>query len=456
MELQAEHNPLFNVEAEAASLGSMLISPDDAIPVVSAILNATDYHLDRNQWIYEALLALDARKEPITTISIFDELERRGKMREMDPSYLMDLMNAVPTHVYAQRYALVVKDRSNRRAAVALAGELAKAAYDLERPIEQTLAEAEAGFTKLTESNVTEEHTHTMGELVTREVQRIDEAGQRIAAGLPATDDLYSGWNIDRFFGGWEKTRFYILAGRPGMGKSAAGFGLALEFAKRGYAGIAFSCEMTADQITRRYLAQRTALPVNHLKGGDLDEGEWLVLLEGSNALQTLPIKINDTPSMTLRTIRTNARRENRRLQREGKKLDWIVIDYIQLVTAEGKFANRNEEVAYISRSLKQLGRELSCVIIGLAQLSRAVEGRADKRPTLADLRESGALEQDADVVDFLYREDYYDPETDRANILDWIRAKSRDGATGTTSLYFRPDLTQVRDLEIQRTELEY
>lgn len=454
MELETQ-NPLYSEEAERSVLGAMLIS-DEAIPLVTRVLTAADFYKERHQWLFEILVDLDNRKEPITTVKIIDSLEAKGKLEEFGIGYLMDLANAVQSHVYAESYALIVKDRSNRRAAVALAGELAKAAYDLDVPIEQTLATTESALTQLAERNVTEEHTHSMAELVSAEVARIDEAGQRIAAGLPANDDLHIDWMLDRVYGGWEKTRLYILAGRPGMGKSAAGFGLALEFALRGYAGIAFSCEMTADQVTRRFLSQRTAMPVNHLKDGDLDEGEWLVLMEGANKLQDLQIKINDAPSMTLRTIRTNARREKRRLERNGQKLRWILIDYIQLVTAEGKFANRNEEVAYISRSLKQLGRELGCVVIALAQLSRAVEGRADKRPTLADLRESGALEQDADVVDFLYREDYYDPETDKQNILDWIRAKSRDGATGTVSLYFRKELTQVRDLEIQRTNLEY
>lgn len=452
--LTLNENPLVNAEAEAATLGSMLLD-QEAIGVVASILKPTDFYRERDQWLCAAIFELDAANKQADTVAIYDILQRKNQTEGVNISYLSDLSFATPTHINAAHYAGIVKDRATRRAAVAAAAAMAKAAYNLEITTDQLLSEVDQAVGAIIEGSIQDDHTHTMKELAEAEANRIDAASQRLIAGLPATDDIDSGLAIERFFGGWERTRLYILAGRPGMGKSAVGYTLALRMAQRGFNGIAFGLEMSAQQVYRRLLSQTSKITVRNLKGGQVLDDEWLILMESSNQLQSLSLLINDAPSLTVRTLRSIARRQKRILERQGKTLDFILIDYLQLITSDGKHGTRNDEVAAISKALKQLARELDCVVIALSQLSRAVEGRADKRPTLADLRDSGAIEQDADVVDLLYREEYYEEDTDKRNMIEYIRAKSRDEATGSCHLYFRAEFTQVLDLEIQRTELE-
>jgi len=247
-----------------------------------------------------------------------------------------------------------------------------------------------------------------------------------------------------------------ILAARPGMGKTSFALSVALNASRRNNARVAvFSMEMSNEQLVQRLLSMETAIDSHRLRMGDINEEEWPILLEAANMLGTAPIFIDDTPGATVNDLRTKARR----LYAEHG-LDLIIIDYMQLMTGSsgstGRNENRQQEISYISRSLKSLARELNVPVIALSQLSRAVEARTDKRPMLSDLRESGSIEQDADVVLFIYREDYYLEDSDRQNIADVLVAKHRHGSTGNVSLYFRKELTQFRDLEIQRTELDY
>ena len=455
MNYEAEEvSALVSVQAEAATLGAMLLDAE-AIDVVSGILKPGSFYRERDNWIYAAIIELHTAGKPADTVAIYDLLVRDGHGQEVSLSYLSDLAFAVPTHLNAAQYAKTVQDRAFRRAIIAAAQQMVKDAHNLEIDSDSLLNHADQIVSGVSDKAVDDDHTHTLKELTEKEVQRIDEAARRVAQGLPATDDLFTGMLLDKFFGGWERTRLYLLAGRPGMGKSAAAAMLADAFAKNGFSGIYFSLEMSADQLNRRYLSQLSHITVRQLKNAALEDAEWLPLMDAANTLQGRSLKINDAPVLTVSGIRRRAYREKRRLQREGKRLDFLIIDYLQLITPEGSRGNRNEEIGAISRGLKLLARELGCVLVALSQLSRAVEGRADKRPTLADLRDSGALEQDADVVDLLYREEYYEPETDKKRILDWIRAKSRDDSTGTCNLYFDAEFTRIADLELQRVDLE-
>jgi replicative DNA helicase len=246
------------------------------------------------------------------------------------------------------------------------------------------------------------------------------------------------------------------LAARPGMGKSSLAMSVAETAASRYDARVAiFSLEMSNEQLVQRLLAMVTGIDSHALRMGNIDESEWPILLEAANQLSGVNIFIDDTPAASVTEIRTKARR----LYAEHG-LDMIIIDYMQLMSGQGGSSkgseNRQQEISYISRSLKGLARELNVPVIALSQLSRAVESRADKKPMLSDLRESGSIEQDADVVLFIYREDYYIEDTDRQNIADIIVAKHRHGETGTVSLFFKKELTQFTDLETVRTELEY
>jgi replicative DNA helicase len=259
---------------------------------------------------------------------------------------------------------------------------------------------------------------------------------------------------LDQILGGLQRSDLIILAARPAMGKTAMCLNIADNATRKHGGRVAFfSLEMSKDQLVQRQLSMITGVDSHRLRLGKIYEQEWPMLLEAANELANTKLYIDDTPGASVNDIRTKARR----LYAEDG-LDLIIVDYLQLMVGAGgqKGQNREQEISYISRSLKLLARELNVPIIALSQLSRAVESRADKRPMLSDLRESGAIEQDSDVVLFIYREDYYVEDTDRQNIADIIIAKHRHGATGTVGLYFRRELTKFSDLEIQRTDLEY
>jgi replicative DNA helicase len=262
---------------------------------------------------------------------------------------------------------------------------------------------------------------------------------------------------LDRLLGGMQKSDLIILAARPAMGKTSLAINVAQNAAKRYNARVAiFSLEMSNEQLAQRLLSMETGIDSHRLRLGQLHEEEWPILLEAANVLAGTNIFIDDTPAASVNEIRTKCRR----LYAEHG-LDMVLIDYMQLMSGQGgsgggRNENRQQEISYISRSLKALARELNVPVIALSQLSRAVESRSDKRPMLSDLRESGSIEQDADVVLFIYRDDYYNEDSEQQNIADVIVAKHRHGSTGTVSLYFRKELTQFRDLEIQRTELDY
>ena len=289
--------------------------------------------------------------------------------------------------------------------------------------------------------------------IMSRVVDRIDflSRNQDTLMGVPTGFTL-----LDRVLGGLQKSDLVILAARPAMGTTSFCLSIAQNAAKRHGTRVAFfSLEMSNDQLVQRLLAMETGIDSHRLRLGNIHEEEWPIVLEAANMLANTHIFIDDTPAASVNDIRTKARR----LYAEDG-IDLIIIDYMQLMTGQsggnGRNENRQQEISYISRSLKTLARELNVPVIALSQLSRAVESRSDKRPMLSDLRESGSIEQDADVVLFIYREDYYIEDTDRQNIADILVTKHRHGATGTVSLYFRKELTQFRDLEIQRTELDY
>jgi replicative DNA helicase len=259
---------------------------------------------------------------------------------------------------------------------------------------------------------------------------------------------------LDKLLGGLQESDLIILAGRPGMGKTSFGLTIAQHSAKHYDARVAvFSLEMSKEQLVQRLLSMETGIDSHRLRLGDILEDEWTILMEAANQLSSTAVYIDDTPAASVNEIRTKARRLHAEFD-----IDLIMVDYMQLMSGQSgmRTENRQQEISYISRSLKALARELNVPVLALSQLSRAVESRADKRPMLSDLRESGSIEQDADVVLFIYREDYYIEDTDRENIADVLVAKHRHGTTGTVSLYFQKELTQFHDLVIQREGLDY
>ncbi|GIV69741.1 replicative DNA helicase [Caldilinea sp.] len=439
-----------NLEAERAVLGSLLLDPD-AIIKVANFLRPQDFYRERHAWLYEAMLALHERREPLDFVTVVDELERRGQLEEIGgPAYITDLIAGTPSAMYVDHYARIVERTALLRRLIAAAGQIAELAYDDSQDIEEVIDKAETLIFGVSEALIHRDLT-PIRSIMTQVVDRIDFLARNpnTLMGVPTGFTF-----LDRLLGGLQKSDLIILAARPAMGKTSLALNIAQNAAKRYAARVAiFSLEMSSEQLVQRLLSMETGIDSHRLRLGQVHDDEWPILIEAASMLANTAIFIDDTPAATVNEIRTKCRR----LYAEHG-LDLVLIDYMQLMSGQGggREANRQQEISYISRSLKGLARELNVPVIALSQLSRAVESRSDKRPMLSDLRESGSIEQDADVVMFIYREDYYIEDTDRQNIADVIVAKHRHGSTGTVSLYFRKELTQFRDLEVQRTELDY
>ncbi|MCB0044087.1 MAG: replicative DNA helicase [Caldilineaceae bacterium] len=438
-----------NIEAERAVLGSLLIDPDAVIKIANFV-RPSDFFRERHQLLYDAMLTLNEQNEPIDYLTLVNLMEERNQLDDVGgPAYITELINSTPTSMHVDHYAGIVEKTAVLRRLINAAGTIAELAYDEKNEVSEVVDRAEQIIFGVTESRIHRDLTPIRA-IMTNVVDRIDflARNQDTLMGVPTGFTL-----IDRMLGGFQKSDLIILAGRPGMGKTSFAISVAQNAATRFNARVAvFSLEMSNEQLVQRLLAMETAIDSHRLRLGQVYDEEWPMLLEAANKLADTKIFIDDTPAASVTEIRTKARR----LYAEHG-LDMILIDYMQLMSGQtGRSENRQQEISYISRSLKGLARELNVPVLALSQLSRAVESRADKRPMLSDLRESGSIEQDADVVLFIYREDYYIEDTDRQNIADVIVAKHRHGSTGTISLFFRKELTQFRDLEIQRTELEY
>lgn len=439
-----------NLEAERAVLGSLLIDPD-AIIKVANFLRVEDFFRERHGWLYDVMLTLHERREPLDFVTVVDELERRGQLEEIGgPAYITDLIGGTPTSINIDFYARIVERTALLRRLISAAGQIAELAYDESQEVGEVIDRAETLIFGVSEARI---HRDLMPirAIMGNVVDRIDflTRNKDTLMGVPTGFTM-----LDRLLGGMQKSDLIILAARPAMGKTSLALNLALNAAQNYKARVAiFSLEMSNEQLVQRLLSMVTAIDSHRLRLGHLHEDEWGILLEVANTLADTSIFIDDTPAASVNEIRTKCRR----LYAEHG-LDMVLIDYMQLMSGQtgSRNENRQQEISYISRSLKSLARELNVPVIALSQLSRAVESRSDKRPMLSDLRESGSIEQDADVVLFIYRDDYYNEDSEQQNIADVIVAKHRHGSTGTVSLYFRKELTQFRDLEIQRTELDY
>ena len=439
-----------NLEAERAVLGALLIDPDAIIKIANFVRPA-DFYRQSHGWIYEAISSLNERHEPIDFVTLVDELERREQLTDVGgPAYITDLISTTPTAIYVDHYARIVERTAVLRRLISAAGKVAELAYDENQDVDDVVDRAEQIIFGVSESRI---HRDLMpvGAIMPTVVERIGflTRNRDRLMGVP------TGFTqLDKLLGGLQESDLIIVAGRPGMGKTSFGLTIAKHAAKHYEARVAvFSLEMSNEQLVQRLLSMETGIDSHRLRLGDIHEDEWAILMEAANQLSSNSVYIDDTPAASVTEIRTKARR----LYAE-QGIDLIVIDYMQLMSGQtgARNENRQQEISYISRSLKALARELNVPVMALSQLSRAVESRADKRPMLSDLRESGSIEQDADVVLFIYREDYYIEDTDRENIADVLVAKHRHGTTGTVSLFFRKELTQFRDLEIQRERLDY
>lgn len=431
------------MEAEQSVLGSLLIDRD-AIIRVASFIRANDFYRRAHAVIYEAIVSMYNRREPVDLVTLVDELARTERLDEAGgESYLAELIAATPTSVHVEYYARIVTRTAIRRRLIDAGGEIVRIGFDDVTELEDALDTAERTLFDVSQRRG-EREFRSLGEILEEYFDRLDTLHQNKGdvVGVP------TGFaDLDKLTGGLQKSDLVIVAARPSVGKSALGLGVAFNAAvNHGHTVGMFVLEMSGEQIVQRLLSMETGIDSHRLRLGFIDDSEWNSVVRAFGRLSEAPIFVDDTASVTLMDVRSKARR----LHAEHG-LDLIIIDYLQLMTGGRRTENRVQEISEISRGLKGLARELDVPVVALAQLSRAVESRQSHVPMLSDLRESGSIEQDADIVMFIYREDTYDPETERKGIADLIVAKHRNGPVGTVHLRFFEKTARFADLELYR-----
>jgi replicative DNA helicase len=430
--------PLHDRDAEQAVLGSMMVD-SAVIPRVIAILGHTSeiFFTADHQLIYTAILAVYERHNKVDALLVSDELERKNDLnRAGGDLYLYDLQARIVETESTEFYAQIVREKSTRRQLVQAGEQISNLARDQEQELREVLDQAQEGIFRLGQTD-NDQGFVSIGSIVKETLAGIEKLfhKQDQFVGIPTgfTD-------FDLMTSGLQRGDLIIIAARPSMGKSTLVLNMAQNIAIEQELPVAiFSLEMPTQQVLMRMLAAEARIDFSNLRTGNLTGEDWAGLTQAVSSLISVPIFINDARGITVQTLRA----EGRRLKGEHQNLAVIIVDYLQLLSGSGRYSGRVEEISDISRALKTLAWELDTPIIACSQLSREVEKRPDKRPLLSDLRESGAIEQDADLVAFLYREDYYDEAADDQGTADLIIKKQRNGPTGTVRLEFNK--TQMR-----------
>ncbi|MBC7234883.1 MAG: replicative DNA helicase [Chloroflexi bacterium] len=447
--MPADRLPPQNIDAEQSVLGSLLIDPD-AIIKVASFLRPDDFYQEAHRTIFQAILDLHERRLPADFVTVVDELERREQLDLVGgPSYLTSLINMVPTSVHVEHYGRIVERTALMRRLIDAAGQIAALGYEDREEADEVIDEAERILFEVSQRRISKSLV-PISEVLRGYYERIEFLVEHRDESLGV---LTGFTDLDRLFGGLQPSDLIIIAARPGVGKTSLAVSIACNAALKHNAVVAmFTLEMSAEQLVQRMISSQTGIDSQRLRLGRIEDREWETFTRVSAELSEAAIFIDDTPSPSPMEVRTKARR----LAAEFD-LDLIIIDYLQLMQAgDRRSENRVQEISYISRSLKALARELNVPVIALSQLSRAVESRQDKRPVLSDLRESGSIEQDADIVMFIYREELYNEDTPNTNVADIIVAKHRNGPTDTVQLYFDPSLTRFGDLTLREPEDYY
>ena len=438
MERAFEPLPPHNTEAEECVLGSLMIDPE-GIETVTPFLPAGDFYHPRNRDIYAAMLRLFDRRQPTDFVMVCDELERSGQLEPVGgAAYVSRLLTVVPTSIHLEHYARVVQRTAVMRRLIGAAGRIAAIGYEDEPDVRSALERAEQELFRVTQLRVGRDFQH-IREVLAEYLEQIQFAvgEQTTKAGVP------TGFiDLDRLLGGFQRSDLIVLAARPSLGKTALALNIARNSGVRfNHTTAIFSVEMSRSQIAQRFLSTESGVDSSRIREGRLSETDLRRLGEGLDVLSAAPIYIDDTPSIGIGELRAKARRLH-----SEHPLDLVIVDYLQLVGGSVP-ENRVQEISEVSRSLKALARELNAPVLALSQLSRAVESRSPHIPMLSDLRDSGSIEQDSDVVMFIYREDVYDRESERKGITDLYIAKHRNGPTGIVSLLFQERSTKFVDL---------
>ncbi|MBR5914652.1 MAG: replicative DNA helicase [Selenomonadaceae bacterium] len=427
---------------ELELIGMLLLKEGMIIPTISAILKAEDFFREEHKILYDTILNLYVRKITPNMLTITEELRRTGELDKVGYSLVLSLGEVAFTTAYAENYAQTIKEKSSLRQLIKAGEEIIDEAYDDSKPVEEILDSAEKKIFSVTaKSGGTE--MEIIQPILKRSFEKIQLAVEN--KGLPT--GVSSGFtDFDKVTSGLQKSDLILIAARPSMGKTAFALNLGLNAAKKNNVVAIFSLEMSKEQIGHRLLSSHSGIDSLKLNTGNLTEDEIVEIAGTVDLLSGLKLFIDDTAAISILELRSKARR----LKNE-RGLDLIIIDYLQLMqggkSSRGTEFNRQQEISEISRSLKALARELKVPVVALSQLSRNVELRADKRPLLSDLRESGSLEQDADIVIFLYREEYYNHETENVNMAEIIIAKNRNGPTSSMKLQFQRECMRFGNL---------
>ncbi len=433
--------PPHDVEAEQAVLGSMLTDKDAVISAIE-VLKEEDFYRTDNRSIYEAIINLYNRAEPIDIITVKAELESLGKFEQVGGlEYLASLPDKVPTTANAMKYIKIVEEKSTLRNLIKTANEIIELGYDPTEDVSDIMEGAEKKIFNIMQNNDKKSYSPIKDILVESftQLEELYNRKQHIT-GVP------SGFTeLDYKTAGFHGSDLVLIAARPAMGKSAFALNIATNAAVRANVPVViFSLEMSKEQMVNRILCSEAMVDSNKVRTGKLEEDDWTKLAGSIGPLSDAEIYIDDTPGISVMEIRAKCRK----LKLE-KNIGMVVIDYLQLVQGSNRRnGSREQEISEISRSLKILAKELNVPVIALSQLSRAVEQRPDHRPMLSDLRESGAIEQDADIVMFLYRDDYYNPDSEKKDIAEVIIAKHRGGSLGTVDLLWLGSYTKFVNLE--------
>ncbi len=440
--------PPHDLEAEQAVIGSMLTDHDAVISSME-ILKAEDFYREDNQNIFTAMTNLYTKGEPIDLITVKSELESMGKFEQVGGyEYLADLPEKVPTTANADKYIKIIEEKSELRKLIKAANEIIELGYDPTEEVDDVIEGAEKRIFNLMQNKNQKGYSALKDVLVDSftELEELYNRKQHIT-GVP------SGFiDLDYRTAGFHGSELILVAARPAMGKSAFALNIATNAAVRAKVPVAiFSLEMSKEQLVNRILCSEAMVDSNKVRTGKLDEEDWDTLAKAIGPLSEAEIYIDDTPGISITEIRAKCRK----LKLE-KNIGMVVIDYLQLIQSSGKrLGSREQDIAEISRSLKILAKELNVPVIALSQLSRAVEQRQDHKPMLSDLRESGSIEQDADIVMFLYRDDYYNEDSKKKGIAEIIIAKHRGGATGSVDLGWFGTYTKFVNLDKRHDYLD-
>ena len=441
-DILADRTPPHNIEAEQAVLGAIFLE-QDALVTATEIITPRDFYRPAHQRIYQVMVEIGERGEPVDLVTVTAELDNRKQLEDVGGvTYLTDLANAVPTAANIEYYCRIIEQKGVLRQLIRTATKIVTDGYNQSEDLGNLLSDAEKNIMQISQKRTRGGFQHIKNVLMDA-YERIEtlSSSKGDVTGLP------TGYpDLDKMTSGLQKSDLIILAARPSVGKTAFALNVAQNVAARAGKVVAiFSLEMAAAQLVMRMICAEGNIDAGKIRSGYLDDDDWRKLTMSIGTLSKAPIFIDDTPGITMSDIRSKCRR----LAAEQGEIGLVLIDYLQLISGRaGGGDNRQQEVSEISRSLKLMARELHCPVIALSQLSRSVEQRQDKRPMLSDIRESGSIEQDADIVAFLYREDYYDKETEEKNVIEVIIGKQRSGPTGTVKLAFLKEYNKFVSLE--------